>query len=366
MSIWSNTILGAIGNLISSNQPSQPNLNTQTGQLAEAEANYLPQLLALQSEAELGTGGLIPGFTQSGDKYYQLKSGFTTKTDKDGNTIYLNKKGNQVTLAQAVNINKPVDKSQAVADFSGHSVADTQGQIQQQLAAGGLANAQEFDPQFIASALEQEKELNPQKVAAREALYNTIQQQIKNPPVSPVSNEMERQVGERLTAGSGLTPEEQAMLDKSVNALGASGITGTSGNTPNIGNTLTTGFGGEERALENARAGTRWMASGLSPEDIAKKASEQNIANLSAYYSGQTPESQFSSLGGAQSGPSPNTSVNPHLPQLPNNLAEVATGSAINQYGMDVNNSLNTVNPWAAGLSAALHLGGTAFGAGIL
>jgi len=343
-------------------QPNQPNLNTETGQLAEAEANYLPQLLALQSEAESGTGGLIPGFTdvtgQGGTKYYQLNKGYTTKVDQNGQTIYLNSKGNQVSIDKAVDLKKPVPESQAVANFSGESAAQIQGTIQDQLATGELANAQQYDPQFIASALQQEQQLDPNRVAARNALYGSIEQGINTPAVSPVSNEMQRQVGEQVAAGSGLTPEEQAMLDTSVNqaaaARGGTVNAGTNYSTP-----LTTGLAGEQRGMANAGAGTQWLSSGQTPEDIANRAAEQNISNLSAFYSGQTPESEFRDLSGAGNQPMPQTG-NPNLPQLPGNLAQVGTGAAVQNYGMDVQNSLNTPNPWMTGLSTALQIGGIA------
>ena len=145
------------------------------------------------------------------------------------------------------------------------------------------------------------------------------------------------------------------MLDKSVNST----ITGTSGSTPDFGASMTTGFAGQDRALANADAGTRWLASGQTPDDINQKASEQNIRNLAAFYSGETPESSFRSLTGAQQTPTPQGG-NPQLPQLPSNLAQVATGTAVNNYSQQVTNALNTPNPWMQGLSAALQIGGIA------
>ena len=202
-----------------------------------------------------------------------------------GGTIYMDASGNIVP------------SSQASQSFAGLGTADIEGQIMQELAQGQLTEAQKMDPQFIAEALAQEQQADPQSFAARQQMYNLIQQQINNPPQSPVSNEMEKQVEAKVNAGQNLTPDEQSLLDTAIAQRG-----GTSAPT-DFSQDLTTGFQGEQRGLANAQAGTNWLASGETPEDIQYRAEQQNLANLSNYVSGQTPQSQFKSLSGAQSGP---------------------------------------------------------------
>ena len=253
-----------------------------------------------------------------------------------GTTIYKDSKGNVVP------------QSVAETNFAGYGQADVQGAIQKQLAEGQLANAQKYDPQFIAEQLAQEKQANPQGVAARDALYNEIQQQIANPPKSPVADTMQSQIQERVNAGGGLTPEEQSILNQSVNSSGGS-------NQPDLSGGLTSGFAGQERALQNAGSGATWLSSGNTPQDIQYRSQQQNLSNLSNYISGKTPQSQFSQLSGAQSGPTPQTSTN-YLPSYNGEAASnLGAQGAATQYGQNVQQAINTPNPWTSGLSMALN-----------
>ena len=250
---------------------------------------------------------------------------------------------------------KIVPASQAVTDFSGMSQADIDSKIMSQLMAGQLATEKQFDPQFIAQALAEEQQSNPQGVAARGDLYADIQKQLQ-PPVSPVANEMQRQTAEKVAAGSGLTPEEQAMLDTAVTQ--ATGARGDSGTSPDFSNALTTGFAGTQRALQNAGAGEQFIASGETPDDIAFRANQQNIANLSQFYSGQTPQSQFKELSGASVGATPIAQGTP-LPNLPGNAGALGASAGVNQYEQQIQSQLNQPNPWMAGLSGTLNLANT-------
>jgi hypothetical protein len=281
-------------------QPDQPNLNASSQAMADAQAALLPVVRQMQAQAELGQG-----------------------------------------------------------PFVGMSEADIQGTIMTKLAQGQLTNAQDYDSQYIASALAQEAQSNPQGVLARSELYGQIQKQIATPsPVSPVSTEMQRQKTEQVAAGSGLTTEEQQMLDASIKERG--------GTTPgaDFASTMTTGIPGEQRALKNAEAGTSWLSSGQTPEDVQYRADQQNLSNLSAYIGGQTPESQFKELSGAQSGPTPNYSGTTPLPGANLNAGAQGAQAGVTGYQQGITAALNQPNSWMTGLSALLGAGNTIGAAG--
>ena len=358
--------------------------------MADATASNLPETLRLQAAAQEGGTVLMPGYTNAGssdayradlqsqidaiqaklnppapttnsdgrqtggDFFQSLSTLFESPHLKKqladlqgqlaaipaGGTIYKDKDGNVVP------------ESKAVANFAGNSTADIQGRSQQQLAQGQLDTAKQYDSQFIAQRLAEEKQANPQGVAARQALYNDIQQAVNNPPpVSPVATTMDKQINDRVAAGSGLTPEEQATLDAAVNG---STMTGTSGNTPNLSGDLTTGFAGEQRALQNAGSGATWLASGQTPADVQYREQQQGLSDLSSYISGQTPQSQFGQLSGAQSGPTPNSGTN-YLPSFDSSAAQMGAQGAVDRNGQLVQQQLNTPNLWTSGLSMAIN-----------
>jgi hypothetical protein len=328
--------------------PSQPNLTADSQQMANTQAALLPEILGLQKEAELGGTQLLPGYTQETasdnqrqaiqDQIDKLQNQQQKSSAKDSQSYV-----NEITRLQNQLKNIPqgggtiykdgngniVPANQALADFQGNSTADIQKQLLTQQVQGQLANANKYDPQFIAQALQQQQQANPQGVQARSDLYNQLEQQLNSNPNSPVANEMQRQVGEQVSAGSGLTPEEQAMLNKEVSQTG--GLTGTTG-TPDFERALTTGFAGEQRALNNSATGGQWLASGNTPADIEFRKQQQDLSNLSSFISGKTPQSQFAQLSGAQAGPTPNVSGTP-LPESNLNAATQGAQAGLTQYG---------------------------------
>ena len=383
-----------------SNTPSYPDTAASSAEMANAQAEQLAEMRRMQAQAQLGGLVVNPGYTQStisADQYSQMQSQLASlnsqlnsmnqsegggRYDHEGNwTSDKGGRGNnrpdtggrgnnrqertalqqQIATLQSQLSGIPegggtvykdkngniVPASKATTDFSGMSEADIQGTIMKELAQGQLDNAKQYDSQFIASALAQEEQSNPQGVEARKELYDQIQNQIATPPVSPVANEMERQASERVAAGSGLTAEEQQMLDASIKSRG-----GTAGG--DFASPLTTGQAGEARAIANAGAGTKWLSSGETPADIAYRSQQQNLSNLSSYISGQTPQSQFKELSGAQSGPTPNYSGTTPLPSYNTGAATQGGNAAVTGYQQSVSSALNTPNPWMAGISGAL------------
>jgi hypothetical protein len=314
---------------------SQPNTGLQAEQMAQMQAEQLPVMDLLNAQAQVGGTIVNPGYVEKNGQYYKKVDGFAV--------------GNPVPASQATTTFKPT--------------AEVQGEIANKLTAGQLANAQKYDSQFIAERLKEEQLANPQGAAARQALYNDVQQQVNSPqPVSPVATTMDNQIANRVAAGSGLTPEEQATLDAAVNG---SSMTGSTGRQPDFSNALTTGTAGEERALQNAGSGATWLASGNTPGDFQYRQQQQGLTDLSSFISGQTPQSQFSQLSGAATGPTPNNSTN-YLPGFNSGAAQQGIQAGIDQYGQNVNTALNQANGWTAGVSTALNAGNTLAKAGVL
>lgn len=394
ISVAATTAIGyGVTSALSPGAPSYPNTAADSAQMATTEAELLPQIRQMQAQAELGGTVVNPGYTSAGssDAYraglqqqiQQIQGELNSQqtTLPGGGTVTVPDKYSTVSSQQWGQLQSQlqslqqqlaatpagstiykdangniVPQSQAVTDFSGMSQADITGQIQNQEVAGQLATEQQFDPQFIAQALAEEQQSNPQGVAARGDLYADIQKQLNNPPVSPVANEMERQAQEKVAAGSGLTPEEQAMLDTAVTQ--ATGARGDGGTSPDFSNALTTGFAGTQRALANAGAGEQFIASGTTPDDIAFRANQQDIANLSQFYSGQTPQAQFKELSGASEGATPIAQSQP-LPQTPQNAGQLGASAGVANYQQSVQQALNTPNEWMQGLTGTLNLANT-------
>lgn len=246
-------------------------------------------------------------------------------------------------------------------DFNGYGAGQVQGNIAKQQAANQLALAQKYDPQFIAAALAQEKEADPQSFAARARENELIQQQITAPPENPVANLLSDQVESQLRAGKGLDDFDQSTLNDAVaKSLAARGGNGAGAD---FSQPLTTGAAGVARQQAGIQKGIGELSSGSSPEDISYRREQQNLANLSALMSGQTPTSQFKSLSGAQSGPTPNVS-GPSLSQVPNGQAATAGNAAIATSGITNQLNASQANPWMAGLSTLLAAGNAAGGLG--
>lgn len=342
--------------------PTQPNLAQSSAQMAQTEATLLPYILAEEAAAQEGgtinqtylspaqqkeQAKLQAGITSTQKQIQQLQSA----TPEGGPRGALNPNQAEITrlqteLTSQQNQLEGIKGTPIKGDFTGESTADIQGQIQKAEAAGQIALQQQYDPQFIAEALAQEKLANPQGVAARATEQNLIQQGINNPPSSPVSDAMEKQIEGQVNAGSNLTPQEEQMLASTIADANASGAGASS---TGFENALTGGLAGTQRELANAGAGEAWLSSGQTPEDIAYQQNQQNMANLASYIGGATPQSQFNSLQTASQGatPTPNNAV---LSTMPGNAQSLGSGAAVNNY----EEQFSQANPWITGLSGVL------------
>lgn len=289
-------------------QPTLPNAVSGSKKMSDATAALLPIQNQLQAAAQLGQKGSV-----------KMPDGTTLKYD-----------------------------------FTGYSTADANAKVADTMAKAQLQLAQKYDSKFISSALEQEKLADPQSFAARQRESELIQQQMNTPVNEPVGRMLDDQIGQELKASQQgkLDPMMKSVLDAGV--ADAVAARGGSANNPamDVEGDLTTGFNGEQRRSAANQKAMSWLSSGATPTDTAYRREQQNLANLSSEVTGQTPTSQFSSLSGAQNGPTPTTQAQPNA-QMPNNTGSLASQGANAQYAAQV----QATPSWMSGLSALLNTG---------
>jgi hypothetical protein len=351
-------------------QPNQPNLAASSAELANVQAELLPIQRALEAAAQQGTSVTVNMPAHTSTTQVAWVPG-TPTTNSRGETV--SGEGQWVPYVAAdwqqggkyASLGTPkldtkkikVGAGPQTFDFTGYGAADVQGKLAQSMAQVQLALSQKYDSQFIDQALEQEKLADPESFAARDQMNNLIQDQIKRPLNEPVADELSKQVQDELTAAKSGKLDQQmrdVLMKGGADALAARGG-GSSTNTPDFEQPLTTGSAGTRRALSAIDKGTAELTGGQSPEDIEYRREQQNLANLSAFMSGQTPTSEFKSLSGAQQGAAP---FNPgqQLPLMPSN-GNGAEAAALQSWQTQMGAAANQTNPWMAGLSALLHAG---------
>ena len=395
------TVIGFVGaaaglgetaySLAGGNQPQYPNEAASSAQMAQTNAALLPVQRGMAAAAQ--TGGQytfsLPrgasasnlGIQQTGGGWYDANGnlissdqnymvyrptngpanskGFPTVTSVSPQSMGLTWKPGTQTI-NGVPITQNSDGSYTI-DFKGFGTAQAEATAAQQNAASQLALQQQYDPQFIAQALQEEQQADPESFAARNEMSNLVQQQANTPLNEPVSTMLNSQIQDTLNAAQNntLTATDTARLNAAVaDALSARGGGANGGPGANqFEQPLTSGFAGEQRQAQAAQSAMGFLASGSDPEDIQYRRTQQNLSNLAAEANGQTPSSQFASLSGASSGPA-QLSQGATLPLMTDN------GAAAQQIGLQnwetqMQNANNQMNPWLAGLSGMMQLGST-------
>ena len=381
-------------------QPTQPNLAASSKELSDTNAAILPIQRGLTAAAQSGTDytfSLPSGTDASSFGVPMSQAGWY---DSNGNLVSTDNNAFGKVTAPPIRPNQSMrgrlgDKSSEpskipqgmtwrpatatlngmpitrnadgtyTASFKGYGKADVDAANANKNAASQLALSQKYDGSFIDQALKEQKLADPQSFAARAEMSKLIQGQIDRPQNSPVSDMLSSQVQSTLDAAknNSLTTMDKSRLSDAVtSALAARGGSGGAADMNNFEQPMTTGFAGEQRQAAAAQQGMGLLASGSSPEDIAYRREQQNLGNLSAEVNRRTPQSQFASMSGAQSGPTPMTQANP-LPVLPNNEAG-AQGVALQNWQTSMTNANNQVSPWMQGLSSLINVGSAAGNAG--
>jgi hypothetical protein len=345
--------------------PTPPDLIKSSRELNDVEAQMFPIRRALEQAAQQGTSTTVQ-MPEHDESVKQVninhkiggKEQWVTYNEADWKPGgKYNPDGHRETPPIKENT-VHVPAGPKTIDFSGYGSADVQAKVADEMAKVQLALSKKYDSQFIDQALEQEKLADPEGFAARQKMHDLIQEQVNAKPDRPVAELLNKQVGDELAAARGgrLDDMDAQMLNQAVARAGADrgGAGAVDYSMP-----LTTGFEGEQRRQSASQKALSLLTSGTTPEDVAYRREQQNLANLSAEVQGKTPESQFGSLSGAQNGPTP--FVPGHAgATMPTGGEAAAQSNALNVASIQQNQA----NPWIAGISGVLGLGKAAAGLG--
>jgi hypothetical protein len=247
-------------------------------------------------------------------------------------------------------------------DFTGLGTADVQNQTQNQMAQKLLDLQNKYGSQYIAQALQDLQQSDPQGYQAYQQLYQKINDQQNQPtPNLPLAEGTQADEVANLKSSQTLSPEEQTQIQQQTRAGDlASGV--YLGNAPEQAEvTNTINAADAQKAAGEAAAG-KYLAEGVSPADLQYQQIQQDLSNYGAFINGQTPTAQFSQIGGAQGGAAPQLPTGYSQPTL--NVGQSA-GQGISQAEGIYGAQSNEANPYLAGLNFAAQGVGIAANAGL-
>lgn len=368
--------------------PKLPNAASSSRKVALAQAGMLPTQRTLAAYEQLGEP--FPGqsvtlsYADAKAEFKRLKKEFRQgkrddptlkaqmnllqqamrKADsaapqvRNSNGKLVRKKGTgQVTVYQD-QFGQYIPQNLAQADFTGFGTADIEGQLARQYADIEAELSRKYGKEFATQARQLAEQADPEGTAARKLEYEMIQKQIEQgKPISPLSTGIEQSVKGQLEAGAGFDPLSRELLESSIaQANKARAGTGPSGQQ--VADWLSTGWEGQGRRQAATDKATAWLSSGQTPEDIGYRREQQNLANLGAFVSGRTPESQFENIAGAGRGAAP-LIPGQTGPGMPQNAASLGPGYDVNRYRAQVGAELGAANPWLSGISSILSATGS-------
>ncbi|MDE2106053.1 MAG: hypothetical protein KGL39_53010, partial [Patescibacteria group bacterium] len=196
-------------------------------------------------------------------------------------------------------------------DFTGLGNASQNAAVAAQNAQSQLAIQQLYGPQYIAQSLANLKQANPTGVAARNTMFQDIINASNQPPDNTMSQGVQNQVLSLLGQGSNLTTgpnsQTEAVQQQIRGQQVGNGI--FLGNAPAAAETTALINAGDQQQQQREAQAQSFLGSGISPQDVTYRRVQQGLSNLANAISGQTPESQFSSIAAAANGAAPyNTS----------------------------------------------------------
>jgi hypothetical protein len=181
--------------------------------------------------------------------------------------------------------------------------------------------------------------------------YDLIQKQLSNPaPINPLSSTLENQVDAQLKAGAGLDSQSQDVLNSALARANADRAGGVA--PEDVATSMMTGAEGEARRQAAIQKAQGFLSSGSSPADIQYRREQQNLANLSSFVGGRTPESQFQQLSGASQGTTPLVGAQ-QAPTMPGGASQLGGEYSVAGYQAGTK-AASTPNPWMAGISSLL------------
>lgn len=350
--------------------PASPNLASASREVAEAQANALPEQRALAAAAQQGgTAQYTVGKHTEKRQFVRLPA-VESREVVNGRVAHHTAQGQVVPYVaeewqpggkyfkegqQTPNIfnrNVRVPGSTQTADFTGYGTADIEGELARQFADIQTDLGAKYGVDFAKQRRAEAEMADPEGFAARAKEYELIQNELNNPsPISPLSGTLDEQILSQLEAGGGIDDMERGLLDAAVAKANMARSGQTSG--ADIERSMTSGYEGEARRNAALDKAAGWLESGSTPEDIEFRREQQNLGNLGSFISGQTPQSQFANLSGAQQGATPFVPGR-QPPSLPANAGAAGAPGAVAGYQSQLAAQGSQANNWFAGMSALL------------
>lgn len=250
-------------------------------------------------------------------------------------------------------------------DFTNLGNADVQNKFQDQMAQVLLDIQQGLGPQFIQQRLDDLKRADPTGYAAYQQLFDQIKREAAQPgPNLALSEATQKAIQDVLQSSQSLTPEEASQEGQSVRGNQvASGI--YLGNAPAQAEASAVVGATDRKQAAGQATAQSFLQAGVSPSDIDYRKTQQDMANLGSFISGQNPTAQFSSLSGAQqqAAPTPNTGYS--MPTInPGQAAGQGISNAYGMYQANMDWSNNQVNPYMAAFQGISNTAQTAMSLG--
>lgn len=329
----------------------------------KADIDTLPYRRAIDAAAHLGGKTSIPtGKNKMEDRQFatipstgNLRSGGGgqvvpyVKAEWEPGGKYYNARNPQPPHITTQSVDTGIPDTR-VADFTGHGDADTDAAINRAMNQAQLELEQKYGPDFIQQAKHELELSDPNGAAARKLLAAKIEEDSKATPDRPLANELDKQINDEVGRKGGITNDEDALMQSVLADRGSANGVGTGADYADM---LTSGILGQQRREAQQQKGMSYLGSGVTPEDVQYRRSQQTMANEGAFLGGQTPQSQFANLSGAQNGAAP-FNRGPAMPTSNPNAGPAYAGYTAMNYGNQVNAANNQVNPWLAGLSGLI------------
>lgn len=379
--------LANIGYQAAQGAPQVPNMASASRDVAQAQANALPQQRAMAAAEQQGGEAVKWGYQQRtyGDQQRAQAQARVDSLQKQIDALGPKPAGavdpsgwlreplqKQLDAARTSLANIPagggtvyvrssdgvvVPKDEAVQSFKGFGTADVQGQLAGKIADIQTQLQQKYGPAFATQARLNAEQSDPAGFAARQKELELIRGEMDNPmPINPLSTTLEQQIGDRLRAGAGLTDMEQQLLDDAVAKANADRGDATAAG--DVATSMSTGESGQARRLAGQQAAQQFLQSGATPADVEYKREQQTLSNLGSFVAGQTPQSQFRNISGAANGAAPFV-PGQQAPSMPGNASAAGPAYTIGAWQQQLRANQGQANGWLAGLSGLLSATGS-------
>lgn len=240
-------------------------------------------------------------------------------------------------------------------DFTGLGTADQNAQMSGTMAQALLDIQKNYGSQYVTQRLADLKQSDPTGYAARSQLFDKIISDAQANPDRPMAQDLQNQVTSLLSQGSNLTTGPNSETEQVQQGVRGQQVENGIflGNAPTSQEASAVVNAGDQMQQQRQQKALGFLQSGVSPEDVTYKRIQQSLSNLGNAISGQTPEAEFGSLSGAQTGAAPFNTGGATGPSLNPNAGLQGLQNAGSIYSGNVNWAQSQQNPWTFGLATA-------------